>query len=322
MSASAILCGRVAAFCKRLVIAAASLASLGLAVTCIVSWIPVWPCVLFEHFRVQYVECGLIIVVAGAALRLRGYFDIALIATLLNALPVASDQTTGQRPLPQNGARVRVLVLNVHTENKSYDQVRRLVADENPDVVGLVEVDQRWIDEIAPALAEYSGRIEAPRPDNFGIALYARGEVAGSTESLATPVPTVVAAVRLAETQLDVIVTHPLPPMNGAALEQQRAQLDAVAARVRIAERPVLVMGDFNATPWSRPFRRFQRASGLCDTRCGFGIQASFPASSRFLRIPIDHVLVGCSIGVLERRVGRDVGSDHLPVIVDLVVPR
>jgi endonuclease/exonuclease/phosphatase (EEP) superfamily protein YafD len=81
-------------------------------------------------------------------------------------------------------------------------------------------------------------------------------------------------------------------------------------------------MGDLNATPWSRPFHRFVGRSGLCDSRAGFGVQASFPAASALLRIPIDHVLVSCVIGVRNRRIGRDVGSDHLPVIVDLVLPR
>jgi len=32
-------------------------------------------------------------------------------------------------------------------------------------------------------------------------------------------------------------------------------------------------------------------------------------------------VLVSCSIGVRSRRIERDVGSDHLPVLVDLSVP-
>jgi endonuclease/exonuclease/phosphatase family metal-dependent hydrolase len=35
----------------------------------------------------------------------------------------------------------------------------------------------------------------------------------------------------------------------------------------------------------------------------------------------IDHVLVSPSVGILANRVGADLGSDHLPVIADLVVP-
>jgi len=81
-------------------------------------------------------------------------------------------------------------------------------------------------------------------------------------------------------------------------------------------------MGDFNATPWSRPFRRVLTRSGMCDSRTGFGMEASFPAAAALVRIPIDHVLASCSIGVRDRHIERDVGSAHLPVVIDLVVPR
>jgi len=61
--------------------------------------------------------------------------------------------------------------------------------------------------------------------------------------------------------------------------------------------------------------------SCLCDSRAGAGVGASFPAASAILRIPIDHLLASCEIGVRERRVERDVGSDHLPVVLDLLIP-
>ncbi len=42
------------------------------------------------------------------------------------------------------GATIRVLLLNVHTESSSFEQVRQLIVDEKPNLIGLVEVDQRW----------------------------------------------------------------------------------------------------------------------------------------------------------------------------------
>ncbi|HSD87327.1 MAG TPA: endonuclease/exonuclease/phosphatase family protein [Kofleriaceae bacterium] len=310
------------ALAKRLVLAAVSLSALGLALACVLPWIPIWPFVLFAHFRVQYVELGVLIVICTALLRLRGYFDIAMIATLLHALSITADLTAEARTGPRDGKALRVLLLNVHTESTGFARVRQLIADEKPDLIGLVEVDQHWLEELAPALAGYPGRIEEPRPDNFGIALYARGDVQGSAMELGSSLPTVVANVTVDQTRLSVIVTHPLPPMNGAAVDQQRAQFDAIADQTRSATPPVLVMGDFNTTPWSRLFQRLLGRSGLCDSRAGFGVQASFPAASALLRIPIDHVLLSCTVGVRDRRIGPDVGSDHLPVIVDLVFPR
>ena len=88
---------RAAGLPKRLVIAATSLAAIALAVVCVVAWIPVWPCMLFEHFRIQYVAAGLIVVGCAAALRLRGYFDLAAIVTLVHVLPVVGDLTASQR---------------------------------------------------------------------------------------------------------------------------------------------------------------------------------------------------------------------------------
>jgi len=83
----------------------------------------------------------------------------------------------------------------------------------------------------------------------------------------------------------------------------------------------VVIMGDFNATPWSRPFRRVVARSGLCDSRSGLASRLA-SAAAAIVRIPIDHVLVSCSIGVRDRHIERDVRSDHLPVVIDLAVPR
>jgi len=144
----------------------------------------------------------------------------------------------------------------------------------------------------------------------------------GAIEELAGALPSVVAGVTIDGASLGILLVHPLPPVSAAAIVAQREALDAVADRARRMTGPVVIMGDFNATPWSRPFRRVLARSGLCDSRAGFGIAASFPAGSAILRIPIDHVLASCAIGVHDRHIARDVGSDHLPVIIDLVVPR
>ena len=117
------------------------------------------------------------------------------------------------------------------------------------------------------------------------------------------------------------LLVHPPPPVQRAMFDEQQRQLDAIAARVRALDGPVVVLGDLNATPWSRPFARLVAESGLLDTRAGFGVQASFPAAEPLLRIPIDHVLVSPGVGVTARRIERDVGSDHLPVYIELRIP-
>jgi endonuclease/exonuclease/phosphatase (EEP) superfamily protein YafD len=307
---------------KRLGIATAALAAVALVGACLVPLVPVWPCVLFEHFRVQYAAGGLIVVGCTAAFRMRGYFDVAALATLVQLIWIAPDLCGSPQPIPSDGAPIRVLVLNVRTESSGFDRVRRLIEDVRPDVIGLVEVNQRWLDAIAPAVAGYTGRLEQPRNDNFGVALYARAPLVGAIEELADALPSVVAGVTIDDARLGILLVHPLPPVSEAAVAAQRDAFDAVADRARQMTGPVVIMGDFNATPWSAPFRRLLARSGLCDSRAGFGIAASFPSVSSIVRIPIDHVLASCSIGVRDRHIERDIGSDHLPVVIDLVVPR
>jgi len=306
----------------RLAIAAAAIGCVGLVATWVVALVPVWPLALFEHFRVQWIAGGLVLVGCTAALRMRGYVDAALIATIGHLLWIAPALCRMPRPVPPNGIAVRVLLLNVHTESSSFDEVARLIRDVHPDVVGLVEVDRRWLHGLAPALTPFAGRIEDPRDDNFGVALYTRGPIAGSAEDLGGSLPVVVASTTAGGATFSLVLLHTLPPASSAALAAQEQELDAVAARARAIPGPIVVMGDLNATPWSRPYRRFVARSGLCDSRAGFGIQATFPAASAILRIPLDHLVASCSVGVADRRVERDVGSDHLPVVVDLVLPR
>lgn len=302
--------------------AAVQLAAAGTVLVIAASHVPVWPCTLLEHFAVQYVVAGAVVVAAAAALARRVWLDAALIAWLFELAIVTPDLSSSRREPPRNGLPVRLLLLNVLTESTGFEHVRRLIRDEHPDVIALIETDHRWLAELAPALTGYPSRIETARTDNFGMALYSRALLTGGIERLGTELPTIVASVELEGIALGVLITHPLPPVSAASLDLQQRQLDAVAARARALAPPLVIAGDFNATPWSRAFGRLRDQTATCDTRAGFGLQASFPAATAALRIPIDHVLASCRIGVRDRRIGPVVGSDHLPVIVDLVIPR
>jgi endonuclease/exonuclease/phosphatase (EEP) superfamily protein YafD len=83
---------------------------------------------------------------------------------------------------------------------------------------------------------------------------------------------------------------------------------------------PVIVAGDFNATPFSPIFRKVIKISGLKDSREGFGWQPSWPTYVPLLWLPIDHILVSSEIQVHNRATGSFIGSDHYPVFADLSI--
>jgi endonuclease/exonuclease/phosphatase (EEP) superfamily protein YafD len=189
---------------------------------------------------------------------------------------LAADLCSAPGPLPADGASVRVLVFNVHTESSSFAEARRLIEDTRPDVIGLVEVDRRWLAALAPVLTGYAGRLESPRSDNFGVALYTRRPLSGSIERFASELPSAVAQLAFGGAELAIVLIHPPPPVSSRALAAQIDQLDAVAERVRQLRGPAVVMGDYNATPWSQPFAAWSPAAACATAAPG---KASPPAT-------------------------------------------
>ncbi len=79
---------------------------------------------------------------------------------------------------------------------------------------------------------------------------------------------------------------------------------------------PVILIGDFNAAPWSRALEDFRRA-GLQAGRRGHGLHPTWIAQFPWiLRIPIDLTMVTETITVTQLETGPDLGSDHLPLHV------
>jgi endonuclease/exonuclease/phosphatase (EEP) superfamily protein YafD len=225
--------------------------------------------------------------------------------------PAAADRAAASPDL-------KVLSVNVHTANTQHDRVEAYVKRVAPDVVVLIEVDSRWLAQLTNLARSHPHRIEAPREDNFGMALFSRlplesGRVVHLGEA---GVPSVEARVRVGDRAVWVVGTHPLPPSHRENARFRDDQLRAVAAHMAGLPGPRMLVGDLNATPWSPVFRGLLAASGLVDTRCGHGWQPTWPAGMPLLWIPLDHALISDELAVWERRVGPGVGSDHYPVVL------
>lgn len=306
--------------------AVAALAAVATALVAL-SLVPMYPLTLLEHFRLQLLfACAAATLLATLA-RLPVWFDLALANTLL-ALVLVTPALAGEPlPAPPGAVRVRVLLANVLTSNPEHARLSALIEETKPDLVALVEPNRTWFSALTPAVAGFRGRAEVDDSANFGLALYARGQLTSTVEQLGPSQATVVATVTfddVAAMPLTVVLTHPLPPMTEAAHAIHQRHLEAIAERVAELPGPLLLLGDLNTTPWARSFAKLARTTGLADTRRGFGVHPTYPAFPGFakaVRIPIDHALVSPEIGVLDRRVERAIGSDHLPVLLDLALP-
>ncbi len=128
--------------------------------------------------------------------------------------------------------------------------------------------------------------------------------------------PRIATKCKMGDTYVNLLVVHPYAPLN--KFNERNLELSELGAEIRAMNAPTVLAGDINCSPWSFYFARLVKESGLQDSEQGFGAQPSWPAIRNHALIPIDHFLISKDIRVVDRQVGRNVGSDHLPIIVEL----
>lgn len=103
-------------------------------------------------------------------------------------------------------------------------------------------------------------------------------------------------------------------PFSTLQFKQAAALRKAVAA----SPGPLVVMGDFNTTPYSRLLGDFQDQTGLNRLTS----LPTWPATWHFPQIAIDHIFASPALIPLSaEHIGNNAGSDHYPVSLTLAVP-
>lgn len=214
---------------------------------------------------------------------------------------------------------MRVVYFNVNTANTRYADTITFLEHLDADLVLLLEVDPSWLAALKILESRYPHSVAEPRVDNFGIALFSRWPI--MTKEIVdlgdAGVPAIAAVIDTPQGNLLVLGVHTLPPVSLEYVTDRDRQLAAIPEFLSRSERPTLVLGDLNTTPWSIHFRRLLDNSGLEDCGRSFGLQPTWPTNNRALLIPIDHCLKSQHVRIADKFTTPDLGSDHLPSVVD-----
>ena len=280
------------------------------------SW---WVLDLFASFRHQ-LAAGLIVcaLIAALAKWKRTALAIGLLA-MVNLAVVVPLFFGPSRP---DSGEFRILSFNVLASNPRFEEVIDFIRSTDADLVVLHEVTSLWEDEIEEASLAfedwpYEVTETRARGDLFGSIVLV--EAGAEVESFGFGLRDARAIEILLPDGVAVLAIHPLSPASEFRAEQNDRQLQFAADWVAGQDAPTIVVGDFNATPWSYPFRRLVSSTDLSNSARGFGLDLSYPADGNpLVRIPIDHLLYSEGLAVVDRRLGPAMGSDHFPLIVDL----
>jgi endonuclease/exonuclease/phosphatase (EEP) superfamily protein YafD len=219
------------------------------------------------------------------------------------------------------GSSLSVLVSNVLMENRTAAPIVEAVRRERPDIFLALETDAWWDKALAPLSDSMPHHIEEIGGSYYGIHLFSRLPLEDPRirHLAGQDVPAITSGVRLASGEvIGFIGLHPRPPHPSQPATGRDAQLYEAAFLLRESERPAVVVGDLNATPWETSIARMRRIGGLIDPRRGFGYLATYSATSWWRSWPLDHVLHEEGFATLGLERLPNVGSDHYPYLARL----
>lgn len=275
---------------------------------------------LTSHFKFQYLIATLVALLWFSFSRNKLWIVLALVCIGLNLFAIVPWYLPRWQLPTASAQPLRVLSVNVNVNNKNYAPTLELIRETQPDIVAIVETNWKWLNAMQTVEDFLPYSLQSPRAEGFGIALYSKFPLAlEPIETFDAPKDFhLVATMNRADQQTIVIALHPPPPRDVTLFEQRNRELREIGRYIQTLNQPVIALGDLNITPWSPNYREFVDQSNLENTRKGFGVLPSWPSQLPVLSIPIDHVLVSTEIQVTNTRIGRNIGSDHLPVIADL----
>ncbi|CAO5256362.1 endonuclease/exonuclease/phosphatase family protein [Frankia sp. AgKG'84/4] len=223
-------------------------------------------------------------------------------------------------------ARLRVMSANLYYDNAHADRLGAQVRAANPDVLVLLELSPLTLARVnaSGALSSFRYHEVRSRDGAFGAAIYSRLPLRDASAPMVGGSMSLRATVEVDEHRRFVMyAVHTISPTTGTYTGRWRTQLSALRQQARTATLPVVMAGDFNATRDHRPLRRLID-SGVRDAHDVVGAGWDPTWSARAVLVPpvlrLDHVLASPAFAVTGFSVGRDFGSDHLPVIADLAM--
>ena len=270
---------------------------------------------IFAQFSIQFA----IFFIAGAVGLSTPYWKgviaglIAVLLLVAYGLWPSFNLQTKERTLASGELRLKVAQFNLGGERSDSQAVVSSLNAINADVVTLVETGLNGENILAKLKADYPFQANCFEVYGCDIAVVSKVPFSSSKViNAGQVVPLLKATLGAGYGGVSVVAVH---TTRFPHITEQFVQFRAIARALEVEAGPLLLMGDFNATPQSRVLK------DLAD-RLGLSIVTSLPSWPVTYGLPqlaIDHILISSSLRSLSSETaGQSAGSDHLPICIVL----
>lgn len=281
-----------------------------------------WFCDLLASFRTHFAWLLGLLLIAAIAFRLWRIAGVAIIGLTLNLWPILGAFARPNLPPVSNAVAVRVAAFNVNIANDNLRGIAAYLESQAVDIAVLEESPTANAAQLAALLPRLRHQYLAEHDGVWGVVILSRWPLL-APQSVTAGGRAFAARtdVDLGDRKLRLYGVHLNWPVLPASARSRNAQLQALRRELAQCPHACVVVGDFNATPWSSHLRDVQNSSGVRDCAAGRGLLATWPSGlPGLLRIRIDHCLMAGAVGVAEVRVGENVDSDHFATLNDLLI--
>lgn len=287
-----------------------------------------WCLDLTTHFRPWYLFIQVLALLLFLLLKNRQWTFGCLIFALLNLSQVYPLWIKPQ--VNTEGLPIKLVQFNVCAPAKNYDPMSQFLLAENPDIVVMEECSERCIANLQKNhVLDHYPHIFRKEPVRHRLVVLSKYPMTVRPLPILYHDPALGwLTLTIGKRSFDLWAMHSTRPSSGALTTMvQIRQFDQLATRIQQQHQPMLLVGDLNISPWNQSFQFLLEKSGLQNSMNGFGFQPSFPTFPAHLKwlpvmplVPIDHILTSRDFSVTSRQLGPKLQSDHLPVVVRLIL--
>ncbi len=264
---------------------------------------------IFSHFLLYSIILNLIIFLSFWLNSVKRLFwrpelwrKITLLLTILQAIPL-SKYYLAPGPLDlESPSQVTILSMNIKYQQKAAEELERIAKETSSDIVIISETNEKII----------NGKFKK-FPHSFfesSAGLYILSQKPLSNESiiqLGGDRKGLQLDIHLNRRQFRLITCHLSWPIYAKHYQALKAISDISHKRERL-----ILVGDFNSSPWSAPIRNLLLKGDLKDTREGNGISSTWHLdANKSLGLIIDHMFYRGPINSKDFKVIQTEFSDH-----------
>ena len=216
---------------------------------------------------------------------------------------------------------LKITFQNKYYLNANIEGLTKQAKELDPDIIGFTEINE--ISEYQKYLDKYPYVFKTRLDNLMGVVMFSKYELKDSEalnasyDSNLDHSPYIKTKVVMPDkSEVNLLMVHLIAPTGSGFTKLKGDALNIIYSEANKLEGNIVVIGDFNTTPYSPQISGLRNSSQFYSASKGKGLLDTWEGPS-FLKFQIDHAFISNSMKVNKFEVKDTVGSDHHMIFLE-----